>query len=58
MRLMGQASVAGNIDAMVEFAIAQFNGDGTPKNETAAARLFLKARAAAARSRRTGWRAS
>jgi TPR repeat protein len=40
-RLMGQASVAGNFDAMVEFAIAQFNGEGTAKNEAAAARLFL-----------------
>ena len=29
--------------AMVEFAIAQFNGDGTTKDEAAAARLFLKA---------------
>jgi TPR repeat protein len=28
---------------MVEFAIAQFNGDGTAKDEAAAARLFLKA---------------
>jgi len=43
MRLMQQASIAGNVDAMVEFAIAQFNGDGTPKDEAAAGRLFLKA---------------
>ena len=43
MRLMGLASVAGNLDAMVEFAIAQFNGDGTPKDEAAAAQLFLNA---------------
>jgi TPR repeat protein len=43
MRLMQQASVGGNVDAMVEFAIAQFNGDGTAKDEAAAARLFLKA---------------
>ena len=43
MRLMQQASVAGNIDAMVEFAIAQFNGEGTAKDEAAAAKLFLKA---------------
>jgi hypothetical protein len=28
---------------MVEFAIAQFNGEGAPKNEAAAAQLFLKA---------------
>jgi TPR repeat protein len=41
MRLMGRASVAGNVDAMVEFAIAQFNGDGVAKDETEAARLFL-----------------
>ena len=38
-----KASVAGNVDAMVEFAIAQFNGDGTKKDEAAAAKLFLKA---------------
>ena len=43
MRLMRQASVAGNLDAMVEFAIAQFNGDGVDKDEAAAAQLFLKA---------------
>ena len=41
MRLMGQASVAGNLDAMVEYAIAQFNGEGLAKDEAAAARLFL-----------------
>ena len=41
MRLMGQASVAGNLDAMVEYAIAQFNGTGIAKNEAAAAQLFL-----------------
>jgi hypothetical protein len=43
MRLMQQASVGGNVDAMVEFAIAQFNGEAVPKDETAAAKLFLKA---------------
>jgi hypothetical protein len=43
MRLMQQASVAGNLDAMVEFAIAQFNGEGINKDEPAAAQLFLKA---------------
>jgi TPR repeat protein len=43
MRLMQQASIAGNVDAMVEFAIAQFNGDGVSKNESASAQLFLKA---------------
>jgi hypothetical protein len=40
---MQQATVGGNVDAMVEFAIAQFNGEGTNKDEAAAARLFLKA---------------
>jgi hypothetical protein len=40
-RLMGLASVAGNVDAMVEFAIAQFNGSGVAKNEVAAAKLML-----------------
>jgi uncharacterized protein len=43
MRLMSHAAVGGNVDAMVEFAIAQFNGEGVPKNEAAAAELFLKA---------------
>jgi TPR repeat protein len=41
--LMQQASIAGNLDAMVEFAIAQFNGAGIDKDEATAARLFLKA---------------
>jgi TPR repeat protein len=40
-RLMGLASVAGNVDAMVEYAIAQFNGSGIAKNEAAAAKLLL-----------------
>jgi len=40
---MQQATIGGNVDAMVEFAIAQFNGEGTSKDEAAAARLFLKA---------------
>ena len=31
MRLMQQASIGGNVDAMVEFAIAQFNGEGVNK---------------------------
>jgi TPR repeat protein len=43
VRLMQQSSIGGNVDAMVEFAIAQFNGDSVPKDETAAAQLFLKA---------------
>ena len=41
MQLMGLASVAGNVDAMVEYAIAQFNGTGIAKNEAAAAKLLL-----------------
>jgi len=41
--LLGSASVGGNIDAMVEFAIAQFNGSGIAKNEAAAAQVFKKA---------------
>ena len=41
VRLMGQASIAGNLDAMVEYAIAQFNGTGVAKDEPAAAKLFL-----------------
>src|ERR1700730_2346707 len=43
MRLMGRASIAGNIDAMVEFAIAQFNGEGMERNESAASQAFLRA---------------
>jgi TPR repeat protein len=43
MALMLRASIAGHLDAMVEFAIAQFNGDGTDKDEAAAAHLFLLA---------------
>jgi hypothetical protein len=41
--LLRLASIAGNLDAMVEFGIAQFNGDGIAKNETAAASLLLAA---------------
>jgi hypothetical protein len=41
--LLARASVGGNIDAMVEFAIAQFNGTGIAKNEAAAAQVFKKA---------------
>jgi hypothetical protein len=40
---MGAASTAGNIDAMVEYAIAEFNGNGVKKDEPAAAELFLRA---------------
>ena len=42
-RLMRQAALAGNIDAIVEFGIAQYNGTETPKDEAAAAQLLLKA---------------
>jgi TPR repeat protein len=38
---MGLASVAGNVDAMVEYAIAEFNGKGIEKDEAAAAKRFL-----------------
>ena len=40
---MATASRAGNVDAEVEYAIALFNGDGTPADEGAAAALLLKA---------------
>jgi hypothetical protein len=43
MRLMLNAAIGDNLDAMVEFAIAQFNGDGTDKNEASAAHILLKA---------------
>jgi hypothetical protein len=43
MQLMGLASISGNVDAMVEYAIAEFNGSGVPKNETGAAQLLQKA---------------
>jgi TPR repeat protein len=35
--------LAGNVDAEVEYAIALFNGTGTPKNEAAAVALLRKA---------------
>ena len=35
--------MAGNVDAEVEYAIALFNGTGTPKNEAAAITLLRKA---------------
>jgi TPR repeat protein len=41
--LLAKASIAGNLDAMVEFGIAQFNGTGTVKDETQGAQLLLKA---------------
>jgi TPR repeat protein len=41
--LLAKASIGGNLDAMVEFGIAQFNGTGTPKDEAQGAQLLLKA---------------
>jgi len=43
VRLLQQAALADNVDAEVEYAIALFNGTGTPKNETAAVALLRKA---------------
>jgi uncharacterized protein len=43
VRLLQAASLAGNVDAEVEYAIALFNGTGTPKNEAAAVALLRKA---------------
>ena len=42
-RLLGAAAQAGNLDAMVEFAIALFNGSGIAKDEARAAAFFVKA---------------
>src|SRR5690349_24017873 len=36
VRLLQAASVAGNVDAEVEYAIALYNGTGTPQNQPAA----------------------
>ena len=43
MRLLQAASLADNVDAEVEYAIALFNGTGTPKNQPAAVALLRKA---------------
>ena len=43
VRLLQAASLADNVDAEVEYAIALFNGTGTPKNEAAAVALLRKA---------------
>ena len=43
MRLLQAASLADNVDAEVEYAIALYNGTGTPKNQTAAIALLRKA---------------
>jgi len=37
------AALADNVDAEVEYAIALYNGTGTPKNQTAAVALLRKA---------------
>src|SRR5262249_15949456 len=41
--LWGQAALADNIDAQVEYAIALYNGDGIAANQEAATALFRKA---------------
>ena len=43
MRLLQAASLADNVDAEVEYAIALYNGTGTPKNEAAGVALLRKA---------------
>jgi uncharacterized protein len=43
VRLLQAASLADNVDAEVEYAIALYNGTGTPKNEAAAITLLRKA---------------
>ena len=40
---LGAAALANNLDAEVEYAIALFNGTGTPKNQPAAVALLRKA---------------
>ena len=42
---LARAASQGHTDAMVEYAIAMFNGDGVEKNEHGAARLFQQAAA-------------
>ena len=53
VRLLQAASLADNVDAEVEYAIALYNGTGTPKNEAAAVALLRKAASKTARSRKT-----
>ena len=43
MRLLQAATLTDNVDAEVEYAIALFNGTGTPKNQPAAVALLRKA---------------
>ena len=42
-RLLAAASLADNVDAQVEYAIALFNGSGVARNEPLAATLMQKA---------------
>ena len=56
VRLLQAASLADNVDAEVEYAIALYNGTGTPKNQAAGGGAVAQGRPAEhARSRRTGW---
>src|SRR5260221_11917809 len=43
VRLLQTPRLADNVDAEVEYAIALFNGTGTPKNQTAGVALLPKA---------------
>jgi TPR repeat protein len=43
VRLLQAASLADNVDAEVEYAIALYNGSGTPRNQPAAVALLRKA---------------
>jgi len=43
VRLLQAASLADNVDAEVEYAIALYNGAGTPRNVPAAVALLRKA---------------
>ena len=54
VRLLQAASLADNVDAEVEYAIALFNGTGTPKNQAGGGRAVAQGGAAEQRrSRRT-----
>ena len=43
VKLWAQASLADNVDAEVEYAIALYNGDGVARDEQASAAWFRKA---------------
>jgi TPR repeat protein len=43
VKLWGQAALADNTDALVEYGIALYNGDGIERNEAAAALIFHRA---------------